>query len=212
MIETIPQFYIVTCGLSIEGEPTFEQWQNFGLTLRNRHRDYLWAFGDWLNAGEHLYGEKHSQVLEDTGYASEYISNVCWVCRTFEISRRRDDLFFAHHQTVAGLPANIADILLARAEQEHLSNRELRDLVKSLKPSDEPKSDPAPTVTTTKFGVFSIKQSGMGQALLTLSQEDSEVLEGLSIAHPGLTVTLTVEYMEESKPKEIEEIEQPRSE
>lgn len=206
----VPQFYIVTCGLSIEGEPTFEQWKNFGVTLRNRQRDTIWSLGDWLNAGERLYGERYAQAMDDTGYAPEYLANVCWVCRTFEISRRREVLFFGHHQICAGLPANIADLLLTRTEQEHLTTRELRELVKSLKPRDDPKSDPASTLTTTKFGVFSIKQSGMGQALLTLSQEDSEILKGLSIAHPGLTVTLTVEYMEESK-KEIEEIEQPRS-
>lgn len=55
------------------------------------------------------------------------------VAGRFEPSRRRDNLTFKHHRETAPLPADQADAILDRAEQERLSTREVRALVSQVR-------------------------------------------------------------------------------
>ena len=59
-----------------------------------------------------------------TGYQT--LRNLAWVARSFETSRRRDSLSFAHHAEVAALPQAEQELWLNRAERLGWSRNELR--------------------------------------------------------------------------------------
>lgn len=52
--------------LTVSGDPTFQQWEECGETLRTIEGAVQWWIGDWLNYGEHAYGEKYAQAVSET--------------------------------------------------------------------------------------------------------------------------------------------------
>lgn len=92
-----------------------------------------WWIGDWLNYGERRYGEVYAQALDATGLDYQTLRDVKWVCSTYPVSRRHDNLSFKHHREAAALPPAQADALLARAEAEGLSTRDVRAAVAQYK-------------------------------------------------------------------------------
>jgi len=118
-----------------EGLP-YAEWEKIGKTLWQMHKAWQWWFADWWAYGERVYGELASQALAaDANYQT--LANALWVGRQFEPSRRRETLSFKHHSEVASLEPDKQDELLDRAEAEHLSTRELREIVKGAKPECE---------------------------------------------------------------------------
>lgn len=116
-------------GLVFKDTPTFEQWEqilHFQLGLRDRSN---WWIGDALNYGEAKYGEKYAQAIEITGNELSTLTNNAYVCRAFEISRRRENLSFGHHAAAAGLPPQEADRILLQAERERWTRQDVRDAV-----------------------------------------------------------------------------------
>jgi N6-adenosine-specific RNA methylase IME4 len=122
------KFTLGSGGLVVNGEPSFEEWQQIGAFLAHAEGAVQWWIGDWLNYGEHSYGEKYSQAL--TPAQANTWRQFAWVARTFEMSRRRD-ISWSHHKEVASLPAAAADVLLSKAAEEELSQREVRRLARS---------------------------------------------------------------------------------
>lgn len=122
-------FEFVPTGLVIHGMPTLEQWIEFGQVLVGAASHIQWAIGDWINHGEkrHDWGEKYQQALDAFHLEYQYLCNLSYVAREFEISRRRENLSISHHQEVAALPRPLQDELLDQAEAEQLSVRELRE-------------------------------------------------------------------------------------
>src|ERR1039457_2825142 len=51
-------------GLIVQGAPPFDEWAQCGTLLRRMKGAVQFWIGDWLNFGEHAYGEKYSQALE----------------------------------------------------------------------------------------------------------------------------------------------------
>jgi hypothetical protein len=78
----------------------------------------LEGLGDWWAYGEHRYGDRKAIVEAPgwTGPSYQTCRNAATICRSFGLSRRRDNLSFKHHAEVAALPAPEADRLLAAAE------------------------------------------------------------------------------------------------
>jgi hypothetical protein len=117
-----------------EGLP-YAEWEKIGKTLWQMHKAWQWWFSDWWAYGERVYGELASQALAaDANYQT--LANTLWVGRQFEPSRRRETLSFRHHSEVAALEPAQQDELLDRAEAEHLSTRELREIVQGAKPEE----------------------------------------------------------------------------
>jgi hypothetical protein len=117
-----------------------EGWTIEGERLAREHHAATWAIGDWLIQGEAI-GAGYEQAEEVTGLDYQTLRNVRYVAGCFDVSRRRDKLSFAHHATVAALPAEEADRLLLEAERESWSVKRLR-LERSLEklkpmPSEE---------------------------------------------------------------------------
>lgn len=122
-------FEMTSTGLVIRGLPTLDQWVEYGQVLVDASSALQWAIGDWINYGEsrHDWGEKYTQALSAFQYKYEYLRNIAWVARSFDVSRRRDTLTFSHHQEVAPLDQPTQDKLLDKAEQEGLTRDQLRD-------------------------------------------------------------------------------------
>ena len=105
----------------------FDDWVDLGRKLSDGQRVVNWWIGDWWAAGSHRYGERAKLAAQNIfGVEFQALADMASVCRSFESSRRREGLSFTHHREVAALPPEEADDLLARAEKEQLSTRELR--------------------------------------------------------------------------------------
>lgn len=130
-------------GLEIHGNPSFEQWYEYGQGLRAVQDRLQWFCGDWLNYGEYAYGEKYSQFFDpdkpDIHREAQTLANWAWVCREFEVSRRRENLSFSHHAEVAALEPVEQDEWLDRAEIERWPVTRLRQELRGKKPPATPK-------------------------------------------------------------------------
>lgn len=96
-------FCVSRTGLTVTGTPTYEAWTAIGETLRFLEGAIQWALGDWLNYGEHCWGEKYAQAVEETDYSINTLQNYAWVAGSVDSSRRREELGFSHHTEVASL-------------------------------------------------------------------------------------------------------------
>lgn len=128
------------------------QWLAIGETLQRMERSVMWWLGDWWRYGERSYGDLATQAAKDalkdkTGHAYGTIANAAYVAGKFEISRRREDLPFSHHQEVAPLPPDDADALLVEAEANGWNRAEIREQAQERKQViavDSALSAPAP--------------------------------------------------------------------
>lgn len=117
-------------GLTIKQDIDIDQWLEVGKFLKKAEGAVQFWIGDWLNYGERKYGEMYSQALEATDKEYGTLRNYKWVADRIELSRRRDNLTFSHHQEVAQLEPNEQDYWLERASEEGLSQKDLRRLIK----------------------------------------------------------------------------------
>lgn len=133
-------------GLLIPEGMTFEQWEEIGNSLAGIEQARQWWVGDWVNYGEARYGEKYTQALDATGLAYQTLMNAASVARKVEISRRRENLSWSHHEAVAKLDPAEQDRWLDRAASERLTRAEVRA---ALKPGDEADEDELVAFVTT---------------------------------------------------------------
>lgn len=111
---------------------SYEEWEGVGRVLDRIEGAGQWWRGDWLNYGEGHYGEMYSQALSEE--QAKTWRNYKWVSGQFkQLSRRRDNLRFGHHEAVAGLEPSQADKLLKLAEGKKLSVADLRAEVRKQK-------------------------------------------------------------------------------
>lgn len=94
---------VAECGLTLPDGLPFAEWAAVGGLIGRIRRASLWWVGDWLNYGERVYGESYAQAMDATGLDYGTLRNAAWVASRFPLSRRRDNLSFAHHQAVAPL-------------------------------------------------------------------------------------------------------------
>jgi hypothetical protein len=123
---------ITGTGLELHEGLAHDRWQQVGTTLAAIGRAHQWWLGDWLNYGERTYGREYTEAVELTGYEAATLRNLAWVAGRVEISRRRDNLSFAHHREVAKLPPSEQDRWLAHAEQQGWTRNDLRDELQAL--------------------------------------------------------------------------------
>jgi hypothetical protein len=127
-----------------EGEPSFEQWQEAGKFIFFVEAANRWWIGDWWNYGEHNYGEAAAAALEDSVDYGK-LRNDKWVASRIEMSRRRDNVSFSHHQEVAPLEPEDQDRFLSLVEKESWTLDELRKQIKVWKQDlAETKAGPLP--------------------------------------------------------------------
>ena len=94
---SIGGFRLTPTGLSIDGNPSFEEFDQLGKYLRRVHTGYQWWWGDWLLYGEGAYGERFSQALEATDWEESTLRQYAWVAKNVEQSNRLDGVAFGHY-------------------------------------------------------------------------------------------------------------------
>ena len=124
-------------GWRLPDELTQEQWRAAGELLTRVEQSKQWWLGDWWNAGQEKEwgdGKAACEQLEiDYGTAR----NCGEVCKTFQLSRRRDNLTFTHHTEVSAIDdPGVQDRMLDWCEEpisqgnRARSTRELREQVR----------------------------------------------------------------------------------
>lgn len=124
-----PKCTVSKSGLIFRDDMKFDEWVNLGGKLRFMQGSIMFWIGDWLNYGEHRYGETYSQAMDETSYSYQTLANAKWVSSRVPLSRRRENLSFEHHKEVADLEAEDQDLLLTKAEKERLPTKKFRKLV-----------------------------------------------------------------------------------
>jgi hypothetical protein len=112
--------------LIIDGETPFEIWQEIGTKLNFIEKYIQFKLGDWLNFGAGVYGEKHAQAIEETGYESKTLRNYAWICGKVAPEARNAKLSFNHHALVAKFDSFIQIEELTHAESESMSVEDFR--------------------------------------------------------------------------------------
>src|SRR6516164_2144987 len=109
---------ITPTGLRASKQLSDEEWLQVGAQIGRIGNALQWASGDWWAYGEdRKYGDGRA-CAEHVGVNYDTIRNRAVVCRAFELSRRRDNLSFTHHQEVMAAPAEQYDSWLDRAKKE----------------------------------------------------------------------------------------------
>lgn len=139
-------FAVTPNGLQVAGQPTFDQWLEFGHRLAQIRSAVQWSIGDWINYGENRWGEKYAQALDEFDYEYGYLRNMAWIARCFEVSRRSDKLSWSHHATLAGLEPPTQTKLMQEAASQRLSRAELRERVKETKVAPPVQTNKQPVV------------------------------------------------------------------
>jgi hypothetical protein len=118
-------------GIEIAPETTYDEWQEIGKRLMFLEKNIQFAIGDWLNFGEHKWGDKYAQAVLETGYTHSALRNMAYVAKRFDLSSRDDKLTFSHYRAVASLDNEIAQDVLQRAVHDGLSVSQVSELVNS---------------------------------------------------------------------------------
>lgn len=104
--------------LRFREDTPYPVWSEVVRRLKNAEKSIQWWLGDALKFGERKYGEMYAQALEETDYAYGSLANMAYVAGRVDVSRRREDLSFAHHQAVAPLSPEEQEERLAEAAPE----------------------------------------------------------------------------------------------
>lgn len=136
---TVGAFTLTESGLQVAGNGTSEDWGKVGDLLFKLEGSIQWLIGDWFAYGDNLeYGDLKARI-EATGRDYDTVRNYMFVCRAFELSRRRYSLSFGHYQAAAPLPESDQDQALDYAEKNKLSVAAFRKMVQEhLNPSLTP--------------------------------------------------------------------------
>lgn len=102
------------------------EWSAVGRRFGEIGRCSQWWLGDWIHYGNTKFGERYSRAVKLTGYDVQSLMNMVYVASRFEISRRRENLSWSHHATLAALDVDEQDHWLSRAIADKLSVADLR--------------------------------------------------------------------------------------
>lgn len=139
-------------GLVLADVMAFDDWAGIGSTLYMIREGLNWSLGDWINYGEARYGEKYSQMVDETGRSADTLMNIAWVASSIPIEDRRETLSWSHHAEVAGMDAKLRNRWLDQAERLGWSKSELRKQIRDAKkitPAPKPTAAPDATPAAT---------------------------------------------------------------
>lgn len=110
----------------VNGSLDLAEWVTAGRTLGALGRCSQWWLGDWIRYGNAKFGERYARAATITGYDPQTLMNMVYVASKFEISRRRENLSWSHHETVASLEWKEQEYWLERATDQRMSVADLR--------------------------------------------------------------------------------------
>ena len=201
---------VTSISLTLEAGLSYERWAEVGLLLGRINRGVQWWTAAWIAYGEGHYGERFAQALAETGLATQTLLNWAWVHNAIPVSRRREELSWAHHEAVAALePEDQAHWLGAALAGEQLPSGEvkpwsathlkqqLRALAPAKKPAKGPEKPQEPTSAEPAPAAVPAEKSqpepAQGRSVAEAGPVSPAVVPGLPPAGvPPVLVVLTV--------------------
>ncbi len=115
--------------LVIPPDVSYDEWETLGRFLRVLESAVRWWLGDWLAFGEHKYGQRYSQALDESDLTYSSLANSKYVSSKVPPEQRNGNLSWSHHAEVASLDHEEQRRLLEEAAREKLSVRQLRERI-----------------------------------------------------------------------------------
>lgn len=110
-----------------------DEWQDIGEQIAIADWQIPWIAGDWVHHGKQHYSDGMDQACKIlTHLAETTVARYGFVAGRFP-PERRVNLSFWHHSEAAMLPAQEADRILAKAVDERLTQRDVRNLAQKVK-------------------------------------------------------------------------------
>jgi len=125
----------------VNGTLELADWVAAGRNLGAMGRCSQWWLGDWIRYGNTKFGERYARAASITGYDSQTLMNMVYVASRFEISRRRENLSWSHHETVASLAVGEQERWLDHASKERLSIVDLRLELRAARKGERQEQD-----------------------------------------------------------------------
>ena len=163
-------FTATRLGLFVHDDVDYETWLAYGDILRQVNGAIQWCLGDWLCYGESEYGDTYTQALDATDYEYQTLANMHYVAKHVPIYRRRENLSWSHHSTVASLPAEIGDAMLDTALEQNLTVKDLRELVKQS--GNGQLAPPEVSETERLANVINSLRQQISKAMKQIKEED----------------------------------------
>lgn len=123
---------------------TYEDWEIIGRQLGLFATATQWWIGDWMIAGETMFGDLAAQAADvaQTRYTLEhrvtgldpgYLANIRSVCDRIKAGQRRAELSFSHHQEVAPFEPDEQAEWLKRAVDNGWNRNQLREAIREAR-------------------------------------------------------------------------------
>jgi hypothetical protein len=106
------------------------EWASAGRRIGAVGRCVQWLLGDWIVYGNERFGERYSRASKITGYDPQTLMNMVYVASRFQISRRRENLSWSHHEALAALEPEEQDSWLEQAVEHRWSVSDLRAMLR----------------------------------------------------------------------------------
>lgn len=131
---SVPGCVFERTGLRILNGMSIDEWMQLGSMLRDVESGSQWWIGDWFNYGEDNLSVKYDQALDATAYENRgSLRNIAYVARNVDITERREDLSFTHHQEVVAMEKEERQRILEEAAKKGWTIKQTRAAVQSYK-------------------------------------------------------------------------------
>lgn len=134
---TLGAWRLTTRGLVISPDATNTQWEQIGHFLAQMEGSIQWLIGDWMAAGERIWGRTYKQAAELFGYEEQTLRMLVSVSQRVDLLIRINNLSFAHHRLVVPRPHDEQRALLEYAAEVGLSLAQLRTAIEQFDRIDE---------------------------------------------------------------------------
>lgn len=107
------------------------QWAAAGRRIGAVGRCIQWLLGDWIAYGNARFGERYSRASKITGYDTQTLMNMVYVAGRYEASRRRENLSWSHHETLASMGGEEQEYWLDQVAANRWSVADLRMMLRT---------------------------------------------------------------------------------
>lgn len=112
--------------LVLTHEVTRDQYEALGFWLGRMHDSMRWAIGDFLLAGERIFGHEAWDMQEALGISIDSKQQYMRVSEAVLPHIRNAKLSWSHHRTLAPLTETEQEVWLEKAEANGWTNREMQ--------------------------------------------------------------------------------------
>lgn len=109
------------------------EWAAAGRRIGAVGRCIQWLLGDWIAYGNTKFGERYARASKITGYDAQTLMNMVYVASRFSGSRRRENLSWSHHETLASMEPDEQDRWLNEASKHRWSVSDLRMMLRAVR-------------------------------------------------------------------------------